>query len=130
MIHYTTEVNDKAYTIRLPMEKPNRTKGKWNKGVAPWNKGKTWDEMFDNETQERLRKHLREISRKGTAGKGCAHPRPVIQMDDDGNRLHWYASSEHAARKLNLIGRNIRAVCYGDRNRCGGFRWKFDDRFM
>ena len=127
------EVNDSAYTLNLAnvqLPPPRSKKGQWNKGGVAWNRGKTWDEMFDKETQERLRQHLRSICHNGRAGKGHPHPKPVIQMDEYGNRLHWYESSEKAAKKLGLIGRNIRAVCYGDRPRCGGFRWKFDEHFL
>ena len=131
------EVDDKAYTlnldnVRLP-EKPQRNrKGQWNKGGVAWNRGKKWNEMFDAETIERLKKHLRELGKRaGNRGKGFEQLwRPVIQMDEYGNRLHWYQSSAHAARKLGLQARNIRAVCYGDRPRCGGFRWKFDEHFL
>lgn len=130
-----TEVNDSAYTlnlnnVHLPQVPQRSKKGQWNKGGVAWNRGKTWDEMFDKETQERLKQHLREIAGSGNKGKGFKHLwRPVIQMDEEGNRLHWYESSVHAARKLGITARNIRAVCYGDRPRCGGFRWKFDERF-
>lgn len=124
-------MNDSAYTLHLDPEVPQRNKkGQWNKGGVAWNRGKTWNEMYDKETQERLKEHLRSICRKGCAGKGNAHPKPVIQMDKYGNRLHWYGSSEAAARKLGLIGRNIRKVCDGERNFCGGFKWKWDERFL
>ena len=125
------EINDKAYTLHLEPEISQRdTKGRWNKGGKAWNRGMKWEEMFDKETIERLKNHLREVGSKGNKGKGFNNGRPVIQMDEYGNRLHWYESSSSAARKLGLIARNIRAVCYGDRNRCGGFRWKFDERFQ
>ena len=125
------EVKDSAYTLHLPQEvKQRNKKGQWNKGAVAWNKGMTWDDFFDKETQERLRQHLKEVGAHGNRGKGFEHQwRPVIQMDEYGNRLHWYQSSAHAARKLGLNARNIRAACYGDRNRCGGFMWKFDEIF-
>ena len=120
-----------VYELYLPPQTAQRNKkGQWNKGRTAWNHGKTWDEMFDKETQERLRKHLRDIAGKGCAGCGNMHPKPVIQMDEYGERLHWYESSEAAARKLGLQGRNIRKVCDGERNFCGGFRWRWDERFM
>jgi hypothetical protein len=50
-------------------------------------------------------------------------------MDEQGNRLHWYGSSEAAARKLGVSGRNIRSVCDGQRKHCGGFTWCWDERF-
>jgi hypothetical protein len=51
-------------------------------------------------------------------------------MDEYGYRLHWYESSEAAARKLGVNARNIRQVCAGHRMHCGGFRWKWDERFL
>ena len=116
-------VNDSAYTLYLPPAPRKHGGGAWNKGL-------TWKEMYDDETRERLRTHLKRISRLGAAGRGHPHPKPVIQMDDDGNRLHWYASSVKAAKKLGLQDRNIRKVCEGERHHCGGFRWKFDERFL
>ena len=148
------EVDDKAYTLNLNNvhlpEKPQRNrKGQWNKGGVAWNRGKKWNEMFYNSSLPtaqdamtrtyELAKALRNIcnndselgKRAGNRGKGFEQLwRPVIQMDEYGNRLHWYQSSSHAARKLGLQARNIRAVCYGDRPRCGGFRWKFDEHFL
>lgn len=124
-------MDDSAYTLYLERENPQRDKkGRWNKGGVAWNRGKTWDEMFDKETQERLRKHLREVAGKGCAGCGNMHPKPIIQMDEYGNRLHWYESSAAAERKLGICGRNIRKVCDGERNFCGGFRWRWDERFL
>lgn len=125
------EINDKAYTLHLdPETKKRNKKGQWNKGGVAWNRGMKWKDFFDDETIERLKQHLREVGGRGNRGKGFEQRwRPVIQMDEYGDRLHWYESSEAAARKLGLQGRNIRAVCYGDRPRCGGFRWKFDERF-
>lgn len=121
-------MNDEAFTLHIaPMEK---RRGKFKDGNIPWNRGKTWDDMFDKETQERLREHLRKVAKLGNAGKGHPHPKPVIQMDEYGNRLHWYESSVAAGKKLGVHPRNIRAVCYGDRPRCGGFRWKFDEIFL
>ena len=131
------EVDDKSYTldlsnVRLPETPQRNKKGQWNKGGVAWNRGKKWTEMFDAETIERLKQQLRDNNKnRGNRGKGFEQLwRPVIQMDEYGNRLHWYKSSEHAARKLGLQGRNIRAVCYGKRPRCGGFRWKFDENFL
>lgn len=125
------EINDKAYTLHLdPETKKRNKKGQWNKGGVAWNRGMKWKDFFDDETIERLKQHFREVGGHGNRGKGFEQRwRPVIQMDEYGNKLHWYQSSTHAARKLGLQDRNIRAVCYGDRPRCGGFRWKFDERF-
>lgn len=121
-------MTDLSYTLYIEPQKPN--KGRFSSNSTPWNKGLTWNEMYDDETIERQIAHLRHIARMGAAGKGHPHPKPVIQMDEDGNRLHWYASSVKAAEKLGLQDRNIRSVCEGKRPRCGGYRWRFDERFL
>lgn len=125
------EVNDSAYTLHVWQEPKSRdSKGRFNKGRVAWNRGKKWKEMYDDETIEHLKQHLRDVGVNSNRGKGFEHQwRPVIQMDEYGYRLHWYESSAHAARKLGINSRNIRAVCYGKRHSCGGFRWKFDERF-
>lgn len=127
------EIKDGAYTLRIPyapVDKNRTTKGTWRKGGVAWNKGRKWEDIYSEETQKKLRAHLKKINAVGREKRGCAHPRPVIQMDENGERLHWYESSAAAARKLGIQERNIRAVCYGKRKRCGGFRWKFDEHFL
>ena len=127
------ELDDKAYTLNLNnVTLPKQKKPHGNTGRMPWNTGMKWEEMYDKETRERLMRHIRNIDKYGgNRGKGFVSKwRPVVQMDEYGNRLHWYQSSAHAARKLGLQDRNIRAVCYGDRFTCGGFKWKFDERFV
>lgn len=122
------DINDKAYTlyiepeIQVKKKKAHRT---------AWNKGLTWNDMFDENTRKAMKERMSNLSgsKAGNRGKGFNVSRPVIQMDEFGNRLHWYESSNHAARKLGISGRNIRSVCYGEREHCGGFRWKFDEIF-
>ena len=121
-------MNDEAFTLYIAP--PTKRQGRFRKGSSPWNKGKKWSDMFDEQTQTKLKQHLKDIARLGAAGKGHPHPKPVIQMDEYGERLHWYESSEAAARKLGLQGRNIRKVCDGERNFCGGYRWRWDERFL
>lgn len=124
-------MNDSAYTLHIePVNK--RRKGRFTKGNVPWNKGMSWKEQGIVGEEARRRK---EVFQKASHKNGYSHKtpknaHPVIQMDKDGNRLHWYASSEVAARKLGLQGRNIRYVCDGKRNHCGRFRWRWDERFL
>jgi len=114
------KTNDSAYTLYLDPEP--KSKGRFQKGKAPWNKGLSWKEQG---LSEELRANVHRPQ------KGCkpSHPHPVIQMDEYGNKLHWYVSSEAAARKLGIFGRNIRKVCDGERHTCGGYRWRWDERF-
>ena len=124
-------MNDSAYTLHIePINK--RRKGRFTKGNVPWNKGLSWDEQgIPKEQQEKRKRKFHEGALKATrTHKTPRNSHPVIQMDEDGNRLHWYASSNVAARKLGLHGRNIRKVCDGERNHCGGFRWRWDELFL
>ena len=122
-------MNDSAYTLHI--DPIPRKKGRFQKGNIPWNKGLSWDEQgYTEERRNKVVEILRKNKSKNTyksCGKHFKHP--VIQMDEYGNRLHWYESSEAAARKLGITGRNIRKVCDGERHTCGGYYWKWDERF-
>ena len=132
-LQFVFNMNDSAYTLHIDNIQRNRNKkGQFLKRNVPWNKGLSWDEQGIPKEQQQERKHkFREGARRANkTHKTPSNAHPVIQMDDDGNRLHWYASSEVAARKLGLHGRNIRKVCDGERNHTGGFRFKWDERFL
>ena len=124
------KMNELAYTLHFGDEVKND--GRFKKGNIPWNKGKSWKEQ--GYTEERRKKMISILmeNRKKNDYKNCYNPnqRPVIQMDENGERLHWYKSSASAARKLGIMARNIRKVCAGERNFCGGFRWRWDERFL
>lgn len=123
-------MNDSAYTLYLdPIRK---RKGRFKKGNIPWNKGMSWEQQgWTEERKKKVVEKLMENRRKNSYKNAAQHfKHPVIQMDEYGNRLHWYESSEAAARKLGITGRNIRKVCDGQRIHCGGFRWAWDERFL
>lgn len=122
-------MNDSAFTLYIaPLKKRH---GRFKKGDTPWNKGMSWKEQGVNEeTWKRKIEILQANSHKNGYSHKPTHSKPVIQMDKYGDRLHWYESSEAAARKLGLHGRNIRKVCDGERHTCGGFRWRWDERFL
>lgn len=123
-------MNDEAYTLYIAP--PKKRHGQFKKGNIPWNKGLSWEEQgIVGEEAKRRKEAFQKASHKnGYSHKTPKNAHPVIQMDEYGERLHWYASSEVAARKLGLQGRNIRYVCDGKRNHCGGFRWRWDERFL
>ena len=125
-------MNDSAYTLHLEPANKKRPKGYFPKGNVPWNKGLSWEEqgIVGEEAKRRKEAFHKAAHKNGYSHKTPKNARPVIQMDDYGNRLHWYASSEVAARKLGLHGRLIRRVCDGQREHTGGFRWRWDDRFL
>lgn len=123
-------MNDSAYTLHLDYV-PKKRKGRFKKGNTPWNKGMTWEQQgYTEERKEKVLAQLKVNMSKNKYENTAKHLRkPVIQMDEYGNRLHWYASSAAAARKLGVISRNIRHVCDGKRHTCGGYYWKWDERF-
>jgi len=122
-------MNDEAFTLYIAP--PNTRHGRFKKGNTPWNKGMSWEEQgWTKERRDKVVAQLRENGKMNDHKRSTEHfKHPVIQMDEYGNRLHWYESSEAAARKLGVNGRNIRSVCDGERNFCGGFRWRWDERF-
>lgn len=89
----------------------------------------SWDEMgISKEKQKVMRKNLEKYQGKGNPNMAGWNARPVIAMDAYGDQKHWYKSASEAARRLGLIGRNIRRACVKGYY-CGDFRWKFDERF-
>ena len=124
-------MNDLAYTIHLEPANKRRPKGRFQKGNIPWNKGLSWEEQgIVGDEAKRRKESFQKAAHKNGYSHKPTHSRPVIQMDEQGNRLHWYESSEAAARKLGIHGRNIRKVCDGERKHTGGFLWKWDERFL
>ena len=123
-------MNDSAYTLHL--DYVPKKKGRFQKGHTPWNKGLSWEQQgYTEERRNKVVEILRKNKSKNTYKNTGDHLKhPVIQMDEYGNKLHWYASSEAAARKLGITGRNIRKVCDGERHTCGGYYWKWDERFL
>ena len=123
-------MNDLAYTLHIDHPK-KRKAGQHKEGYHAWNKGLSWEQQgWTEERKQKIIAQLRENRKKNDYSKTADHLKhPVIQMDENGNRLHWYESSEAAARKLGVQGRNIRKVCDGQRHFCGGYRWRWDERF-
>lgn len=123
-------MNDSAFTLYIAP--PKKRHGRFKKGDTPWNKGMSWEEQgYTEERKEKVLAQLKVNMSKNKYENTTEHlKKPVIQMDEYGNRLHWYESSEAAARKLGVHGRNIRKVCDGERNTCGGYYWKWDERFL
>ena len=123
-------MNDSAYTLHI--DPVLRRKGRFKKGNIPWNRGMSWEQQgIVGEEAKRRKEAFQKASHKnGYSHKTPKNAHPVIQMDEYGNRLHWYESSEAAARKLGINGRNIRRVCDGQRNHCAGYRWCWDERFL
>ena len=122
-------MNDEAFTLYTAPPKIYK-KGQFRKGRTPWNKGLSWEQQgWTDERKKKVISRLRENREKNKYHSYDHLKKPVIQMDKYGDRLHWYESSEAAARKLGVHGRNIRKVCDGERHTCGGYYFKWDERF-
>ena len=54
--------------------------------------------------------------------------RKVLKLDDDNNILAVYPTLALAARENNCDSSGISKVCRGIRNKCGGFKWRYDEQ--
>lgn len=52
--------------------------------------------------------------------------RPIISISDTGEMVR-YGSLAEATRKCKISRSNLCNTLKGKRNRCGGYRWKYDD---
>lgn len=103
--------------------------GRFVRGHVPWNKGKSWDEMgISKDCQLKMCKNLEAYMGKGNPNIGGSNARPVIAIDEYGNKVHWYKSAADAARKLGIVRRNITRAIAKDYY-CGDYRWRYDNRF-
>lgn len=53
--------------------------------------------------------------------------RGIVQLDIEGNVIAEYDSIAEAARTVGIGEGNIRHVANGNRNTCGGYRWKYKE---
>lgn len=71
----------------------------------------------------------KEVMKNVYANKTTSHnAKAVIQLDMNGNYINEFQSANDAGKILNINGRNIRAVCNGERKSAGGFRWILKDK--
>jgi len=60
-------------------------------------------------------------TKKGTISWNA---KSIIQLSKDDKKIKEWRSAKSAAEKLKLSQGNIWSVINGDRNTCGGFKWK------
>lgn len=109
--------------LYLEPERPqrNRVNGKFLKGMTPHNKGKKWSDYIDMRKARKMKKGLL-LGRVGNPKINDYCKIPVVGIKD-GEFIGIFESSEDAARKLKICGRNIRSCYDGKRNHCGGIQW-------
>lgn len=80
--------------------------------------GKRWSE------ETRIKIIEANTGKSRNKGK-IAYQYPVIQLDLDGNYIKEWCSATMAAKELNLRSSLISACCHKNRNKTGGYKWKF-----
>lgn len=77
---------------------------------------------MDGRKQRKVRNMLIHKGRPDIGGWNKKH----IIAYKEGNE-YWFESASAAAKALNLIRRNISHVANGQRNRCGGWKFKWTE---
>lgn len=62
---------------------------------------------------------------KKSNGKGRGNTKAIIQYDLYGNYIKRWKSATEAGIKLKIRASKISACCRGERNKTGGYKWKF-----
>ena len=117
--------------LYLEPERPKRNllNGQFFKGNVPHNKGKKWDEWMSKKGQKKVKRIIhKHLPHKGNPNLAGWNARPIFALDDEGNTVGWFKSSNDAERKVGICSRNIRSVLEGKRKHAGGYRWIYDTR--
>lgn len=83
-------------------------------------KGRNTGNTHSEETKKRISE-----TKKGTVSWNA---QPVLQLDKEGNIINEWRSASDAAKNLGLSQGNIWSVINGDRNTCGNFKWKKNEK--
>lgn len=116
-----------SWELNIPSVPIRKRGGKFPKGHTPFNRGRKWDEWMDGRKQRKVRRILLS-HRQVNMNIGGWNKRAVVGISVDG-RMCFFDSSEDAARKLNIVSRNIRGCCDGRRNTAGGVFWRWADEW-
>lgn len=55
--------------------------------------------------------------------------KPVLQLSKNGVLIKEWPSQNAATKALNIKQGMISAVCNGGRKTCGGYKWKFKNKY-
>lgn len=106
----------------IPAKPQRKANGMFTKGHIPHNKGKKWGEWMDGRKQRKVKKNLIHTGNPNIGGWNKKH---IIASKD--GKEYWFESATAAAKALNLIRRNICHVANGQRNLCGGWRFRYTE---
>jgi hypothetical protein len=103
-----------AYELIL-QERPTRSpNGRFLKGNAPANKGKTWDEYMPKLSQKRAKKGWKNLYKYRNNGAAAGwNKRAVVAITEDGEFAGRFESMEEAARASGARQCNIGRCCSG-----------------
>lgn len=73
-----------------------------------------------NKHSDETKKQISE-SKQGTISWNA---KAILQLDKDDNMIKEWQSAKYAAQQLKLSQGNIWSVINGNRNKCGGYKWK------
>lgn len=92
----------------------------------PWSK-----QQYVNNKKARFGLKINQNDKNGNRKKAIRKhfdsiKKPILQYNLEGDFIKEWESAVDAAKELNLNHSNITQVCNGNRNKCGGFMWRYD----
>lgn len=85
---------------------------------------------YSHNNKEAYRLGLKIGAVKNKLGYDNWKSKPIYQYDLDGNFIREWACSREVKRQLGINASNIRACCNGQRNKAGGYMWKYKSEVM
>ena len=113
--------------IEKEVPKRNAVNGRFLRGHVPHNKGKRWIEWMDMRKAKKVIR-IGMMNLHGRNDIGGWNAVPIFAIDNHGNIVGWFASSNDAERKTGICARNIRNVLNGKRKTAGGYKWIKQER--
>lgn len=83
-----------------------------------------WCTRSEN-TSHAIRIGLMKHPTRGKLGKDNFNSKVVIQYSLDGVYVNKYFGASEASRMTNISMGNISSCCLGNRNKAGGYKWKY-----
>lgn len=84
---------------------------------------------FSDETKRKISENMKGEKNIWWGKKGSMHPRskPVLQFSLDGELIKEWVN---AASAQKIYGGHVTSCARGDRNQCGGYRWKYKSDYL
>lgn len=101
----------------------------WQKNHAEATKKRSQDQEWQKNVREGAKKRAADPEWRKNHAEGCrkAFCKPVDQFTLDGQFVNRWPSATDAARELGLNRGNISTCCNRNREKAGGFKWRYAD---